>query len=154
MSTLLEKLAQLGYRLPPVPASGGNYLPYRRVGELLFLAGVISTDESGIIRGRLGANLTLEQGYAAARRCALTQLAVTADALGSLDLIAEIISLNGYVACTPEFTDPPKVINGASDLLVALLGDRGRHARAAIGVSSLPMGAAVEIQMTLRVAQP
>jgi enamine deaminase RidA (YjgF/YER057c/UK114 family) len=154
MSTLLEKLAQLGYRLPPVPASGGNYLPYRRVGELLFLAGVISTDESGIIRGRLGANLTLEQGYAAARCCALTQLAVTADALGSLDLITEIISLNGYVACTPEFTEPPKVINGASDLLVALLGDRGRHARAAIGVSSLPMGAAVEIQMTLRVAQP
>jgi enamine deaminase RidA (YjgF/YER057c/UK114 family) len=144
----------LGHKLPPPPQPGGNYVSYRQVGDLLFLAGVISSDESGVIKGRVGADLTLEQGYAAARCCALTQLACIAEALGSLDRVAQVVSLNGYVRCTPEFTDPPKVINGASDLLVALWGDRGRHARAAIGVMSLPVGAAVEVQMTVQIAAP
>jgi enamine deaminase RidA (YjgF/YER057c/UK114 family) len=100
----------------------------------------------------LGQNLSLEQGYAAARACALAQLAAIQAALGSLERVEQILTLNGYVCCAAEFTDPPKVINGASDLLVTLFGDRGRHARAAIGVMSLPAGAAVEIQMTVQVA--
>ena len=154
MNTLLDKLHGLGHKLPPTPQPGGNYVPWRQVGNLLFLAGVISSGADGVIRGRVGADLSLEQGYAAARCCVLTQLACIQAALGSLDKIEQIVTLNGYVCCTAEFTDPPKVINGASDLLVALLGDRGRHARAAIGVMSLPVGAAVEVQMTVQIAQP
>jgi enamine deaminase RidA (YjgF/YER057c/UK114 family) len=154
MNTILDKLQSLGHKLPPPPAPGGNYLPWRRVGDLLFLAGVISSDSGGVIKGRVGHDVTLEQGYAAARCCALTQLACIQAALGSLDAVEQIVTLNGYVCCTPEFTDPPKVINGASDLLIALFGDRGQHARAAIGVMSLPVGAAVEVQMTIQISKP
>ncbi len=150
MSALIEKLKEMGHVLPEPPAPGGNYLPWRQAGDLLFLAGVISTENGKVIRGRVGAELTLEQGYAAARCCVLTQLACIEAAIG-VDRIAQVLTLNGYVCCTPEFTDPPKVINGASDLLVALLGDKGRHARAAIGVMSLPVGAAVEVQMTVQI---
>ena len=153
MSTLIDKLKDMGYVLPNPPASGGNYLPWRQVGDLLFLAGVISSDAGGVIKGRVGGGLSLEQGYSAARCCALTQLACIQAALGTLERVAQIVSLNGYVCCTAEFTDPPKVINGASDLLVALFGDAGRHARAAIGVMSLPVGAAVEVQMTVQIVK-
>lgn len=104
-----------------------------------------------MIQGRLGAGLTIERGYAAARCCALTQLAVIQQALGSIDSIKQILTVNGYVCCTPEFTDPPKVINGASDLFLLLFGDQGKHVRAAIGVTSLPVGAAVELQMTVAI---
>jgi enamine deaminase RidA (YjgF/YER057c/UK114 family) len=149
MSALLEKLKAMGHVLPEPSAPGGNYLPWRQAGDLLFLAGVISSENGKVIRGRLGAELTLEQGYAAARCCALAQLACIQAAAG-LESIAQVLTVNGYVCCTPEFSDPPKVINGASDLLVALLGDRGQHARAAIGVMSLPAGAAVEVQMTVQ----
>ena len=154
MNTLLDKLRALGHSLPPTPQPGGNYVPWRQVGDLLFLAGVISSGPEGVIAGRVGQNLSLEQGYAAARCCALTQLACIQEALGSLDRVEQIVTLNGYVCCTADFTDPPNVINGASDLLVALLGDRGRHARAAIGVMSLPAGAAVEVQMTVQISPP
>jgi enamine deaminase RidA (YjgF/YER057c/UK114 family) len=154
MDTLLDKLRGLGYSLPTAAKPGGNYVPWRQTGDLLFLAGVISAGVDGVITGRLGQNLSLEQGYAAARACALAQLAAIQAALGSLERVVQVVTLNGYVCCTPEFTDPPKVINGASDLLVALFGDGGRHARAAIGVMSLPAGAAVEIQMTVQVAPP
>jgi enamine deaminase RidA (YjgF/YER057c/UK114 family) len=152
MISLLQKLKDLGYALPAPPQPGGNYLPWRRAGDILFLAGVISANAEGIIKGRLGHNFPLEQGYAAARACALTQLACVQAALGSLERVGQILTLNGYVCCAPEFTDPPKVINGASDLLVALFGDKGQHARAAIGVMSLPLGAAVEVQMTVQIA--
>ena len=123
----------------------------RLVGNLLYLAGVISTDAGGVITGTVGADRTIAEGYAAARACALTQLAVLKHTLGSLDKVRQIVSVNGYVNAVAGFPDPPAVINGASDLLVAVFGDSGRHARAAIGVSALPRNALVELQMIVAV---
>ena len=113
--------------------------------------GVISTGPDGIITGTAGAGSTVEDGYAAARACALTQLAVLKRELGSLDQVAEVLTLNGYVNAAPGFAHSPDVINGASDLLVQVFGEAGRHVRAAVGVSALPRNALVEIQMTVRV---
>jgi enamine deaminase RidA (YjgF/YER057c/UK114 family) len=124
------------------------------VGPVLYLSGVISTGPDGIITGLAGADRTIEDGYAAARACALTQLAVLKRELGSLDGVAEVLSVNGYVNAAPGFGDSPAVINGASDLLVQVFGDAGRHVRAAVGVSALPRHALVEIQMSVRVKEP
>jgi enamine deaminase RidA (YjgF/YER057c/UK114 family) len=130
---------------------GGNYVSAKQVGEVVYLAGAISSGPDGVIAGKAGADCTIEQGYAAARACALTQLAVLKRELGSLDRIVEVLTLNGYVNAAPGFGDSPAVINGASDLLVEVFGDAGRHVRAAVGVSALPRNALVEIQMTVRV---
>jgi len=146
-----QRLAALGIILPPPPAPGGNYLSAREAGSLLFLAGVISSDENGILTGVVGADRSIEEGREAARRCALTHLAVIRQALGTLDRVDFIVSVNGYVNCIPGFQDSPKVINGASDLLVDIFGEYGRHARAAIGVAALPRHALVEIQMVVAV---
>jgi enamine deaminase RidA (YjgF/YER057c/UK114 family) len=150
---ILEKLAQLGLALPPPAAPGGNYVPARRHGDLLYLAGVISASEGRIISGRLGADLSVEEGAFAARCCLLAQLASIQQELGDLDRVSGILSLNGYVRCTPEFSQAPQVINGASDLLIELWGESARHTRAAIGVTSLPKAAAVEIQMIVEVGK-
>ena len=143
------RLKALAIALPTLPAPGGNYLSARTIGSLVFLAGVISTDSSGVISGTVGADRTVDEGYAAARACALTQLAVLRQHLGSLDAVRNIVSVNGYVNAVPGFPDSPKVINGASDLFVELFGEVGRHVRAAIGVSALPRNALVELQMTV-----
>ena len=145
-----EQLTELGYLLPALPAPGGNYLSAKRVGSIVYLAGVISTNTAGVMTGTVGLDRTVADGYSAARACALTQLAVLKRELGSLDRIAEIISLNGYVNAIPGFEDSPAVINGASDLLVQLLGDAGKHVRAAVGVSALPRNTIVEVQMAVR----
>jgi enamine deaminase RidA (YjgF/YER057c/UK114 family) len=145
------RLRDLGLSLTTLPAPGGNYLSARTIGSLVFLAGVISTDGSGVITGTVGAGRTIDEGYAAARACALTQLAVLRQHLGSLDAVKTIVSVNGYVNAIPGFEDSPKVINGASDLFVELFGEAGRHVRAAIGVSALPRNALVELQMTVQV---
>ena len=148
MSAIVAKLTELGITLPNPPPSGGNYLPFRRVGTLLYLPGTISSRNGELIyQGKVGAELTLEAGYEAAKLCALNLLACVQAATGSLDAVKQIVSVNGYVNCADGFGDSPKVINGASDLLVALYGDAGRHVRAAIGVAGLPMNAAVEVQM-------
>lgn len=118
---------------------------------MVYLAGVISTGLEGVVRGTAGADRSVEDGYAAARACALTQLAVLERDLGSLDLVAEIMTVNGYVNCVAGFEDSPAVINGASDLLVHIFGEAGRHVRAAVGVSALPRNALVELQMSVRV---
>jgi enamine deaminase RidA (YjgF/YER057c/UK114 family) len=144
-------LAEAGIALPDAPVAGGNYVPAKSVGEMVYLAGVISTDKQGIITGTVGAGCTVEDGYAAARACALTQLAVLRKHLGSLDAVKEIVSVNGYVNALPGFADSPLVINGASDLLIAVFGEAGRHVRAAIGVSSLPKNALVELQMVVSI---
>jgi enamine deaminase RidA (YjgF/YER057c/UK114 family) len=141
------KLAELGLVLPELPQPGGNYLSARRVGNMLYLAGVISTVAGGVIQGTVGLDRSLDEGYQAARACALTQLAVIRRELGSLDLVSGVVSVNGYVNSVRGFPDSPKVINGASDLLVAVFGESGRHVRAAIGVSGLPVNALVEVQM-------
>ena len=146
-----ENLAALGLALPPAPAPGGNYVSAKRVGEIVYLAGAISTNADGVITGTAGVDRTVEQGYAAAQACALTQLAVLKRELGSLDRVAEVLTVNGYVDAAQGFADSPAVINGASDLLVKVFGDAGRHVRAAVGVSALPRHALVEIQMTARV---
>ena len=139
-----EQLADLGLILPPPPAPGGNYLSAKRVGDMVYLAGVVSSDASGVITGTVGQDRSITDGYNAARACALTQLAVLKRELGSLDSIAEIVSVNGYVNCVAGFDGPPAVINGASDLLVQLFGENGKHVRASVGVNALPAGAPVE----------
>jgi len=146
-----EKLAALGLTLPALPAPGGNYVSAKRVGAVVYLSGVISTGPGGIITGTAGIDRTIEDGYAAAAACALTQLAVLKRELGSLDSIIEFISVNGYVNAAHGFADSPAIINGASDLLVRVFGDAGRHVRAAVGVSALPRNALVELQMTVRI---
>ncbi len=153
MNSILQQLQADGLTLPAPPQAGGHYLPWRQHGDLIYLAGVISAREGKVVTGRLGDDLTVEQGYEAAQLCALAHLSILQQALGDLEKISQIVSLNGYVRCTPDFCDSPKVINGASDLLIRLLGDRGRHARAAIGVASLPVGAAVEVQMIVETGE-
>jgi enamine deaminase RidA (YjgF/YER057c/UK114 family) len=152
-STPEQKLSSLGLTLPQLPAPGGSYVSAKQIGDLIYLAGVVSTGPAGVITGTAGPGSTIEDGYAAARACALTQLAVLKRELGSLDRVAEVVSVNGYVNAAPGFGDSPAVINGASDLLVQVFGEAGRHVRAAIGVSALPRNALVEIQMTVRAKQ-
>lgn len=148
-----EKLVALELKLPQPPAAGGNYISAKKAGQILYLSGVISTDSEGIITGTAGADKTIEQGYAAARACALTQLAALQRELGSLDNVAEILTVHGYVNAVPGFADSPAIINGASDLLVEVFGEAGRHVRAAVGVSALPRNALVELQMTVRLKE-
>jgi enamine deaminase RidA (YjgF/YER057c/UK114 family) len=145
-----EKLAALKLTLPNLPAPGGNYVFAKQVGPIVYLSGVISTNAEGVIAGTAGGTRTIEEGYAAARACALTQLAVLLRELGTLNRIAEVLTVNGYVNAVPGFADSPAIINGASDLLVEVFGEAGRHVRAAVGVSALPRNALVELQMTVR----
>ena len=147
-----SRLRSLGAQLPVAPSAIANYAPWQLCDGTLYVSGQISRDRDGrVLTGQLGATATIEQGQAAARWCALNILAQAQSALGSLDQIAQIVRLTGYVAATPEFHDHAQVINGASDFFVALLGDKGRHTCAAVGVASLPLGAAVEIDAIIRV---
>jgi enamine deaminase RidA (YjgF/YER057c/UK114 family) len=145
------RLQELGIELPEPPAAGGNYVAAKTVGGLVYLSGVVSVDKDGVITGMAGADCGIEAGYRAARACALKHLAVLKRHLGSLDLVKEIVSVNGYVNAVPGWPDAPKVINGASDLLVEVFGEAGRHTRAAVGVGSLPRGALVEVQMVVAI---
>ncbi len=152
MATDAEKrLRELGITLPTLPTSGGNYVAAKTIGPLVYLSGVISVGVEGVITGTVGADRTVEEGYAAARACALTQMAVLQRHLGSLDAVKSVVRVNGYVNAVPGFAESPQVINGASDLFVEVFGDQGRHVRAAIGVSALPRNALVELQMTVEV---
>jgi enamine deaminase RidA (YjgF/YER057c/UK114 family) len=147
LSAIEAQLQSLGLQLPDPPVPGGNYLPFVIQDHFIFLAGAISILHGRLIAGTVGADKSIQDGYEAARACALLQLANLKVALGDLDRLQRIVSLNGYVNAVPGFADSPQVINGASDLLVQLYGSRGLHARAAIGVSALPKNALVEIQM-------
>ncbi|MFD1341607.1 RidA family protein [Litorisediminicola beolgyonensis] len=141
-----DRLSALGLSLPDAPAPAANYVPFVRSGDLLHVSGQISQDENGLIKGKLGDTVSVEDGAAAARRCALSLLAqVRAACEGDLSRLIRVVKLTGFVNSTPDFTDQPKVINGASDLLVEVLGDAGRHARSAVSAGSLPLGVAVEI---------
>jgi enamine deaminase RidA (YjgF/YER057c/UK114 family) len=146
-----KALLDAGYRLPGAPKPGGNYVLAKTVGKLVYLAGVVSTDSNGVITGKAGDGCGIEEGYAAAQACVLTQLAVLRQHLGTLDAVKSIVSVNGYVNAAPWFFDSPKIINGASDLLVKVFGDAGRHVRAAVGVSALPRNALVEVQMVVEI---
>ena len=149
MEAVESALEALGLHLPPMAAPGGKYVPYVRWGDLLFLSGVISTRDGQVITGTVGGDKTVEEAYEAARCCALLELASIKQALGSLERVERIISVNGYVNAVPGFSDSPQIINGASELFAKIYGDRGLHARAAIGVSGLPRNALVEIQMVV-----
>jgi enamine deaminase RidA (YjgF/YER057c/UK114 family) len=145
------RLAKLGYVLPEPPEPGANYVPAKTIGRLVYLAGVISVIDGAVVTGTVGRGRTVEEGYSAARACALSQLAVLKHHLGSLDKIKQIVAVNGYVNAVAGFEDSPRVVNGASDLLVELFGEAGRHVRAAVGVAALPRNALVELQMTVEV---
>ena len=148
------RLRELGIELPEGPAPVANYVPYIRSGSLVFIAGQIPLLGGELQHhGILGQDLDIEQGAAAARLCALNVLAqVKAACDGDLDRIVRCVRLGGYVSSTPEFGDHPKVINGASDLIVEVLGDKGRHARFAVGAGSLPLGAPVEVDAVFEVS--
>jgi enamine deaminase RidA (YjgF/YER057c/UK114 family) len=148
-----ENLTALGLALPQLPAPAGNYVSAKRAGVIVYLAGVISSGPEGVITGTAGVDRSIDDAYSAAVACALTQLAVLKRELGSLDRVAEVLTVNGYVNAAPGFADSPAVINGASDLLVGVFGEAGRHVRAAIGVSALPRNALVELQMTVRIIE-
>jgi enamine deaminase RidA (YjgF/YER057c/UK114 family) len=151
--TIRDRLAARGLSLPAAPAPAANYLPFVQSGSLLFVSGQISQDESGLILGKLGADMDIAAGQHAAQCCALSLLAQVAAACdGDLERLARVVKLTGFVNCTADFTDHPKVINGASDLMADLLGDRGKHARAAVGSSSLPLGVAVEVEGVFELA--
>jgi enamine deaminase RidA (YjgF/YER057c/UK114 family) len=146
------KLKELGLALPEPPQPVAAYLPALQVGDLLFLSGTTCYVDGGLLhRGRVGSDLTIEQGYAAARQTALNLLSVIKATLGDLDRVERMVKLNGYVNSAPGFDRQPEVINGASELLEGLFGERGRHARTSIGVSALPAHIPVEIELIVQV---
>lgn len=152
-STIDARLAELGLSLPDAPAPAANYLPFVITGRLVYVSGQISRDDRGLILGKLGAGMEAAAGQAAARSCALALIAqLKAACDGDLDRLVRVVKLTGFVNATPDFTDHPRVINGASDLFAEVFGDRGRHARAAVGSVSLPMGVAVEIEGVFEIA--
>ncbi len=146
------RLAELGETLPDAPAPAANYVPYVQVGDILYVSGQISADKDGFITGRLGADMDVAEGTRAARACALSLLAqVRAACDGDLDRLVRVIKLTAFVNSTPDFTQQPKVVNGASDFLVEALGEAGQHARAAVSAAALPLGVAVEIEGVFQV---
>ena len=140
-ATLIHK----GIVLPDAPPPAANYIPYVKIDKVVFVSGQVSQNENGFIRGVLGKDLDIEEGYDAARQCAISLLAQLKSAVnGDLNKVTKVVKLGGFVNSAPDFTEQPSVINGASDLLVELLGEKGRHARTAVG-ANLPLGVAVEI---------
>ena len=151
--TAEERLRELGIELPEPAAPAGSYVPARRHGDLLAVSGQIPvTPGKPLPTGQCGVDVTVEEGYALARQCALNGLAAARAALGSLDRITGVVRVGGYVAAPADFTQHPAVVNGASELLVDIFGEAGRHARAAIGVASLPLGVPVEVEFLFAVA--
>jgi enamine deaminase RidA (YjgF/YER057c/UK114 family) len=143
-----QKLTELGLELPAPPKPLANYVPVVRTGDLLFLSGVLpSRDGRLVITGKLGENLTVEQGVEAARVAVLNGLSIVRGEAQSLDRVKQIVKMVGYIASAPGFTDQPQVLNGASDLLVSVFGEAGRHARVAVGAAELPRLAPVEIEL-------
>ena len=153
MPEIEAELTRLGYTLPPPPDPVGNYLPVTRSGNIMWMAGVGSrTTEGGRITGKLGSDLTVEQGYEAARWCALNLLARMKAELGDLDRVRRILKVVGMVNSAPDFGEQAQVVDGASDLFVALYGDRGRHSRSAPGMAALPGNSSVIVDCVIEVA--
>ncbi len=145
------KLKELGLVLPDPPKPVANYVPVVRVGDLLFLSGVLpSRDGQLVMTGKLGQSLSIEQGMEASRIAVLNGLSIIRSAAGSLDRVKQIVKMVGHIASATGFTDQPQVLNGASDLLVSVFGDAGRHARVAVGAAELPRQASVEIELIVQ----
>ena len=152
MSTPESRIAELGIVLPQPPAAAGSYVPTVRTGNLLYCAGTLPMVDGKLTHaGQVGREQTVESGAKAAENCALTTLANVRAALGSLDRVARVVFVSGFVNAVDGFTDSPAVINGASDLFLKIFGDAGRHARAAVAVNGLPRGATAEIQAVIEV---
>ncbi len=146
-----ERLAELGIELPPAPQPIASYVPVKVVGDLAWVAGQVPMQDGAVaVSGSVGADVTAEEANAGARRCAIQALAALGAALGSLDRVKGIVKVDVFVASAPGFTEQSTVANGASDLLVEVFGDEGRHARAAVGVPELPLGAAVEVALLVQ----
>jgi enamine deaminase RidA (YjgF/YER057c/UK114 family) len=143
-----KKLADIGITIPTPARPVANYVPSVRAGALLFVSGQLCLDAGGqlVAKGKLGGGVSVEDGQKAARACAVNLLAHVKAAVGDLDNVVRVVRLGGFVSVVPDFVDVPKVVNGASDVMVAAFGDQGRHARAAVGVASLPLDAAVEVE--------
>jgi enamine deaminase RidA (YjgF/YER057c/UK114 family) len=151
-SAIETRLASLGVTLPDAPAPAANYVPFVQSGDLVFVSGQISNGPDGLIKGKLGDGMDVAAGAAAAKACAISLLAqLKAACGGDIDRLVRVVKLTGFVNSTPDFTEQPKVINGASDFLVEALGDIGRHSRSAVSAASLPLGVAVEIEAIFQI---
>lgn len=152
MSLIETKLAGMGITLPDAPAPAANYVPFVIAGDLVYVSGQISANEDGFIVGKLGDDFEVAQGVEAARRCGVALLAqLKAACGGDLERLVQVVKLTGFVNSTADFTQQPAVINGCSDLFAAALGERGKHARAAVSAPSLPFGVAVEIEAIFQI---
>src|SRR3954468_1399870 len=148
-----DRLRTLGYELPAVPRPAGSYVPATRAGSLLFTAGQIPFKEGKLpYTGKVGQDVSIEEAKEAARLCALNALAAINAEVGSLDSVSRIVKITGYVASAPGFNDQPEVMNGASDLIGELFGEKGLHARSAVGVAELPLNAPVEVELIVDLA--
>ena len=146
-----ERLAELGIELPPAPQPVASYIPVKVVGDLAWVAAQVPMQDGAVtVAGSVGADVTTEEANAGARRCAIQALAALRAALGTLDRVKGVVKVDVFVASASGFTEQPTVANGASDLLVEVFGDEGRHARAAVGVAELPLGAAVEVGLLVQ----
>jgi enamine deaminase RidA (YjgF/YER057c/UK114 family) len=152
MSSVAKHLADLGIVLPVAAAPVANYVPFVRTGNVLTVSGQLPFGPDGVMAGKLGGGVSIEDGQKAARQCALGVIAQIQAAVGNLDNVVRIVRLGGFINCTPDFIDAPKVMNGASDLMVEVFGDKGRHARSTIGVAALPANASVEVEATVEIA--
>src|ERR1700744_1595375 len=152
--TVEKKLQELGITVAEARAPMANYVPYVRTGNLLTVSGQVCLDGDGklVAKGRLGDGVSIEDGQKAARACAINLLAQVKAAIGDLDKVARVVRLGGFINSAPGFTEGPKVMNGASDVMVAVFGDKGKHARSTVGVSALPANAAVEVEGTFEVS--
>jgi len=147
------RLNELGITLPNSPAPAANYVPFVQIGDLIYVSGQIAMDADGMILGKLGDGFSVDDAYKAARVCGINLIAqLSAACDGDLDRLVRVVKLNGFVNATQDFTDHPKVVNGTSDLMVEVFGEQGRHARAAVGSSSLPFGVAVEVEGIFQIA--
>jgi len=152
VSAIEARLKELGLELPEPSTPAGSYVPWVRTGRLLVISGQLPFRADGsVVAGRLGEGIDLEEAQDAARLAGLSLIAVARAALGSLDDVERVVRIGGFVSCTPGFTQQPQVINGCSNLLLEVWGERGRHARAAVGVAALPLGAVVEVDGILEV---
>lgn len=151
--SIIDRLSELGVTLPDAPAPAANYVPFVKVGNTVYVSGQISAGPDGMITGKLGSDMDVDAGAAAAKACAISLLAqLRAACDGDIERLVRVVKLVGFVNSTPDFTDQPKVINGCSDFMAEALGDRGRHARSAVSAPSLPFGVAVEIEGIFEIA--
>jgi len=153
MTTVAARLAALGISLPSPAAPAANYVPWVVTGNLLFVSGQLPMGPQGLEHvGRLGADADIDAGRAAARLCAINLIAQVRAAIGDLERVVRVVKLTGFVNSTVDFTDHPKVVNGASDLMVEVFAERGRHSRSAVGVAGLPFGALAEVEAIFEIA--